>query len=136
MHIVNVELHQLFQALSDPYRIRIVRLMHKVKGELCLCELSEALEEPEYKLSRHIKILKGNGLLTSVRDGKWIYHSLVQDQRFLKTLFKALTEFPDGEEQLNEDLLRFGKRLKLRERGRCQVPSRVSTTSGSKEKKE
>lgn len=135
MHIVNVDLHQLFQALSDPYRIRIVRLMQKVKGELCLCELSEALDEPEYKLSRHIKILKGNGLITSVRDGKWIYHSLVQDQKFLKTIFKAMTEFPDGEQQLNEDLLRFGNRLNLRERGRCQVPSRVSSPPASREQK-
>lgn len=132
MHVVNIEIHELFQALSDPFRIRIVRLLHKVRGELCLCELSEALNEPEYKLSRHIKILRSAGLLTSVRDGKWIYHSLVQDQLFLKTLFKALTEFPDGAQQLNEDLLRFGKRLKLRDRGRCRVPSRVPTTQISK----
>jgi len=128
MHRVNVELHELFQALSDPYRIRIISLMQEVKGELCLCELSEALGEPEYKLSRHVKILKSNGFLTSVRDGKWIYHSLVKDQKFLKSIYKVLSEFPDAEKQLSQDLMQFQKRLKLRERGRCQVPSRVADT--------
>lgn len=126
MHRVNVELHELFQALSDSYRIRILRLMQVVKEEICLCELSEALNEPEYKLSRHVKILKSHGLLTSVRDGKWIYHSIVKDQKFLKSIHKALTEFPDGDKQIKEDMARFRKRLKLRERGRCQIPSKVA----------
>lgn len=132
MHRVNVDLHELFQALSDPYRIRIVRMMQMVKGELCLCELSEALDEPEYKLSRHVKILKSHGLITSIRDGKWIYHSLVKDQKFLKTIFKALAEFPGGSQQTNMDLARFEKRLKLRDKGRCKVPSRVSASSESR----
>lgn len=127
MHRVNIDLHELFQALSDPNRIRIIRLMLDIKGELCLCELSEALDEPEYKLSRHVKILKSHGLLTSVRDGKWIYHSLVKDQKFLKTLFKAVIEFPDGEVQLHEDLVRFRRRIKFREKGRCRIPSRITS---------
>lgn len=125
MHIVSINLHEVFQALSDPYRVRVIRLMRKVRGELCLCELSEALDEPEYKLSRHIKILKSHGLLTSVRDGKWIYHSLVADQKFLKSIFKALDEFPDKGHQTLLDLKRFKNRLKLRDKGRCKVSSRV-----------
>lgn len=132
MHRVNVDLHELFQAFSDPYRIRIIRMMQMVKGELCLCELSEALDEPEYKLSRHVKILKSLGLITSVRDGKWIYHSLVNDQKFLRTILKALAEFPGGSRQTNMDLARFERRLKLRDKGRCKVPSRVSAPSESR----
>jgi ArsR family transcriptional regulator len=108
--------------------------MQKVKGELCLCELSEALDEPEYKLSRHIKILKSHGLLSSVRDGKWIYHSLVTDQKFLKTIFKALEEFPDKGHQTLLDLKRFEKRLKLRDKGRCRVPSQATVDSETKVK--
>ena len=125
MHRVNVALHQLFQALSDPYRIRIIRLMLESKSELCLCELSEALEEPEYKLSRHIKILKSSGLISSVRDGKWIYHSLVRDESYLKLLYKAVSVFPDSESQLALDHMRFKKRMAIRESGRCRQPSRV-----------
>jgi ArsR family transcriptional regulator, arsenate/arsenite/antimonite-responsive transcriptional repressor len=127
MHSVNIRLHEIFQALSDPYRIRIVRLMLAVKGEMCLCEISESLDEPEYKLSRHIKILKTSGLLNSVRDGKWIYHSLVKDQKFLLSTYKALTQFDGTDGDLKSDLARFNRRLKLREKGRCLVPSRVGT---------
>jgi ArsR family transcriptional regulator, arsenate/arsenite/antimonite-responsive transcriptional repressor len=134
MHSVNIRLHEIFQALSDPYRIRIVRLMLAVKGEICLCEISESLDEPEYKLSRHIKILKTSGLLNSVRGGKWIYHSLVKDQKFLLTMFKALTQFDDTDRDLKLDLARFNKRLKLRENGRCQVPSRVGVNFDSRVK--
>lgn len=124
MHRVNVALHELFQALSDPYRIRIVRLMLDSESELCLCELSEALDEPEYKLSRHIKILKSSGLISSVRDGKWIYHSLVKDEKYLKFIYKAIGVFPDSANQLARDLLRFNKRILTRESGRCRQPSR------------
>lgn len=122
MHIVNVDIYEIFQSLSDPYRIRIVRLMISV-GELCLCELSEALEEPEYKLSRHIKVLKNSGIITSSREGKWIYHSLVMDQMFLRSLYKSIIEFPDSEKIASIDLEKFNNRLKQRDNGRCKQPS-------------
>lgn len=126
MHRVNADLHELFQALSDPYRVRIVRLMLESKSELCICELSEAFKEPEYKLSRHVKILKSSVLINSVRDGKWIYHSLVNDKKYLKFLHKAVAVFPDSENQLARDYSRFKKRVSLREAGRCRQLSRVT----------
>lgn len=130
MHRVGIELFEVFQALSDPTRLRILRLIQAANDELCLCELSEALSEPEYKLSRHIKILKSHGLITSFRDGKWVYHSLVSDQKFLKTILKALAEFPGSEAEVKSDLARFKKRLKLRQNGRCHAPSKLSELEG------
>lgn len=126
MHRVDVSLHELFQALSDPYRIRIIRLMIESKSELCLCELSEALQAPEYKLSRHIKVLKSSGLIASEREGKWIYHSLVKNENYLKFLYKTVTLFPDSESQLARDLSRFEMRLKMRESGRCRQLSLIA----------
>ena len=123
MHIVNVQADELFQALADPYRIRMVRLMLSVKSEICLCELSDCLLEPEYKLSRHLKILKQAGLINSVRDGKWIYHSLVQDQKYLTAILQTVALLPDNGE-FKIDLDRFKKRLKLREKGRCTMGTR------------
>lgn len=125
MHRINIELHELFSALSDPYRVRIVRLMLEAKDELCLCELSEALDEPEYKLSRHVKNLKNVGLLKSVRDGKWIYHSLVKNHDYLKAILKAVSMFPDSDNLTQTDFARFRKRAIKRSNGRCVVPSRV-----------
>ena len=135
MHIVNISLHEVFQAFSDPYRIRIVRLMLLIKGEICLCEISEALNEPEYKLSRHLKILKSTGLIGSVRDGKWIYHSLVRNQKYLKFIYKAIELFPGSEQQLKNDFLRFQKKSTSREKGRCRLPSRVAESSTEKKAK-
>lgn len=127
MHRVDVALHEIFQSLADPYRIRIMRLMLETRTEVCLCELSEALEEPEYKLSRHLKILKSGGLITSVREGKWIYHSLVKNQKYLRAIHKSLQEFSD-EGILEKDLSRFNKRLKLREAGKCRLAPREKST--------
>ncbi len=110
---------QIFFALSEACRLRIVRLMLSANDELCLCELSESLDEPEYKLSRHVKILKSSGLLNSVRDGKWIYHSLVQTEECLRALYHSLALFPDLDRQYERDFKRFEKRRLLRTNGRC-----------------
>ncbi|MER2510996.1 MAG: metalloregulator ArsR/SmtB family transcription factor [Nitrosomonas ureae] len=124
MHRIDSSLHELFQALSDPYRIRMVSLMLRAKSEMCLCELSDSLEEPEYKLSRHLKVLKSSGVLTSTRDGKWIYHSLVKN-RHLLAIHAAIRGYPDTGKQFEKDLRRFKKRILLREGGRCRKPSRI-----------
>ncbi|MEK6556481.1 MAG: transcriptional regulator, partial [Bdellovibrionota bacterium] len=87
--------------------------------------LSDALDEPEYKLSRHVKILKSVGLLKSVRDGKWIYHSLVKNHNYLKAILKAIAMFPDPDNLTQTDFARFRKRVVKRSNGRCTVPARV-----------
>lgn len=103
----------------------MVSLMLRAKSEMCLCELSDSLEEPEYKLSRHLKVLKSSGILTSTRDGKWIYHSLVKN-RYLKAIYAAVRAYPDTSKQFEKDLRRFEKRILLRESGRCRQPSRMT----------
>lgn len=46
------------------------------EGELCVCELTCALNQSQPKISRHLAQLRGCGLLTSRRQGQWIYYSL------------------------------------------------------------
>lgn len=124
MKEVNSSLHELFQALSDPYRIRVVALMLRTESEMCLCELSGSLGEPEYKLSRHLKVLKASGILNSKRDGKWIYHSLVKDKH-LKFIHDAIRSYPETDKQIEADFRRFQRRLKLREGGRCRQSPKI-----------
>ncbi len=121
MHYAQISIENVFQALSDLTRIRIMRLLIQNKGEICSCELVDSLQEPEYKISRHIKILKSSGLITAERDGKWIYHALIRDEKFLKTLHRSILEFPDSTGSFEKDQVRFQKRMKLRKAGRCQV---------------
>lgn len=46
------------------------------KRELCVCELTSVLKETQPKISRHLALLRENGLLTDRRDGKWIHYRL------------------------------------------------------------
>lgn len=110
MHRTDPKILEVFQALSDTHRFRIVTLMLLSETEVCLCDLSDTMDEPEYKLSRHLKVLKNAGLITSFRFGKWIYHSLVKDKS-LKGAYdsiKSSSEFRDSVSML------YLKKLKKR----------------------
>lgn len=65
---------QIHQALSDATRIRIVRLL--LERELCVCEIEDALEEPQYKISRHLAVLKNAGLVRDWREGQWMHYDI------------------------------------------------------------
>lgn len=68
---------RFFQALSDPTRLSILeRLRH---GERCVCELTDALDAAQSRLSFHLKVLKDAGLITDRREGRWMYYSLNSD---------------------------------------------------------
>lgn len=121
MHVVAVHPSELFQSLADPTRLRIVHLLAITEDESCLCEMVDSLQEPQYKLSRHLKILKQSGLLTAQREGRWIYHRLVKGQPHLSRLYAMIRVLPDDEGAFAADLARFRKRMRLREAGRCRV---------------
>lgn len=67
MHLVTVKPEEVFQALADPTRIRVVRLLLGSGEEICLRELVDSLQKPQYKLSRHLKPLRQAGLLKPSR---------------------------------------------------------------------
>lgn len=128
MHVLNVQPETLFQALSDPTRIRIIRLLADSKDEACLCEMAESLDEPEYKLSRHVKVLKQTGLISAEKDGRWIYHRLISDSPDLKPLYKFVQNLTDSNKQFQTDLKRFIKRRKNRLDGRCRTETQNRVT--------
>lgn len=121
MHTINIKSQEIFQALADPTRIRIVRLLAETSEEACLCELVDSLLEPQYKLSRHVKILRQAGLLSAERDGRWIYHRLVRGMRYLELAYDMLRALPDADGLFARDLENFRQRMCLREGGRCRV---------------
>lgn len=121
MHTIEVRPHELFQALADPTRIRIVRLLAETGEEPCLCELVDSLLEPQYKLSRHVKVLRQAGLLSAEKDGRWVYHRLVSGPPYLDTLYATVRALPDSAQVYQADRARFKERMCLREGGRCRV---------------
>ena len=120
MHLVNVPPHHLFQGLADPIRIRVLRLLAVAREEACLCELVDSLQEPQYTLSRHLKVLRQTGLLSTEKDGRWIYHRLVMTP-YLKLIYETIRTLPDVHGTFARDLARFKKRMRLRKDGRCRT---------------
>ncbi|WP_148254304.1 metalloregulator ArsR/SmtB family transcription factor [Aidingimonas lacisalsi] len=67
---------RLFKCLSDDTRQAIMLLVH-TEGELCVCELTHALELSQPKVSRHLAQLRRCGLLQDRREGQWVYYRLM-----------------------------------------------------------
>ena len=78
-----------FHALSDPLRISVIELLRN--KELCVCDLCDALEVSQSKLSFHLKTLREAGLVRSRQEGRWIYYSLNIPQ--FAALEQYLSEF-------------------------------------------
>jgi ArsR family transcriptional regulator, arsenate/arsenite/antimonite-responsive transcriptional repressor len=67
----------LFHALSDRTRLSIVQRLRG--GERCVCELTDALDAAQSRLSFHLKVLKDAGLVTDRREGRWMYYTVNPD---------------------------------------------------------
>lgn len=70
---------QLFKALSDGTRLRILLLLLN-NGELCVCDLMESLQIPQSTASRHLALLRSAGLVDGERRGTWMYYRLIEDE--------------------------------------------------------
>ena len=66
------------KTLSDATRARIALLVAREK-ELCVCELTCALDEIQPKISRHLALLRESGVLADRRQGQWVYYRLHPD---------------------------------------------------------
>src|SRR5919107_3888880 len=67
----------LFHALSDETRLAVLEMLRD--GERCVCDLQEALEAAQSRLSFHLRVLKDAGLVADRREGRWSYYTLVPD---------------------------------------------------------
>jgi ArsR family transcriptional regulator len=69
-----MRLVEIYQAFSDPTRLRIVHLL--TRGPLCVCHFQEVLNEPQVKISKHLAYLRARGLVDTERDGNFIIYRL------------------------------------------------------------
>ena len=65
----------VFKCLADETRVRMVLLIER-EQELCVCELTCAMDESQPKISRHLALLRNCGLLADRRQGQWVYYRL------------------------------------------------------------
>jgi ArsR family transcriptional regulator, arsenate/arsenite/antimonite-responsive transcriptional repressor len=90
---------RLFHALSDETRLSILERLRR--GERCVCELTDALDAAQSRLSFHLRVLKEAGLVTDRREGRWMYYTLNSEKLadvadLAQTLARPLPARADG----------------------------------------
>ena len=81
---------QVFKALSDETRLRILKLLEH--GELCVCDIVASLDIIQPKISFHLGVLKEAGLVQDRRVGKWIHYRLDDSDMFRRFLLLSVNE--------------------------------------------
>jgi len=97
----------LFKCLADETRVRCMVLLYK-EGKLCVCELTQALDLLQPKMSRHLAKLRGSSLLLDSREGQWVYYQLNPSLPawVLETLDVLVKQF-DSNAEHQQDLARL-----------------------------
>lgn len=65
---------KIFKALSDPNRLRIIKMLQI--RPLCVCEITEILQLATSTVSKHLSILRDSDLILDEKDGKWVNYYL------------------------------------------------------------
>jgi len=114
------ELVSAAKALADPSRIRI--LMALREQELCVCEISDALDLTQSTLSTHLQVARRAGVVRARRAGKWSYYSIAPKARgFFEAAAVCFSESLAGDRVLRKDAAKLKRRLALRDNGACCV---------------
>ena len=86
---------EVFKALGDPTRLRIIRMLAwEMEDSLCVADLAGKLGITQPAASQHIKVLKNIGVLEPNRKGFRVYYNintdvLVDYKEFIDELFKG-----------------------------------------------
>ena len=78
----------ILKSMADPTRLKILYILKN--GELCVCEILDALDKSQSTVSHHLNILKKERIITSRKEGKWIYYKLIDN-----TILDRITEFEE-----------------------------------------
>lgn len=109
-----------FKALSDETRLRVLHVLIVADMPVCVCEITDALDLPQYQVSKALSHLKTAGFVEATRKGTWVYHAINTNTETTRNLVKIV------ESQLTSDadcpdVHRIRERLKLRNGDTCVV---------------
>jgi len=68
----------LLKALANETRLKMLRLLSK--REMCVCELTVALDLTQPTASHHLNILENMGLIKDRKEGKWVFYSVARPE--------------------------------------------------------
>lgn len=92
-------LAQVFGALADPTRAKIVHLL--LHQELCTCDIAAALGVSDSAVSQHLRVLRSLRLARSRRAGKFVFYTL-DDAHVAMLMQVSLTHHGHGEEAFQQ----------------------------------
>lgn len=111
---------RIYKALADETRLRILVLLLE-QGELCICDLMNALDMPQSTVSRHVAYMKNTGWLNDRRGGVWMYYSIKPGLDSFMTALAALTrEHLTSVAVVGGDRQRLAAYLKIKNETSCQ----------------
>jgi ArsR family transcriptional regulator len=93
---------KIMKALSDPNRIKIVKMLqHKT---MCVCEMQEALQVSQPTVSKNLKILEDAGLVDFKKDGLWVDYHLTDGAKspYVASLLGNLRHWLENEVEVIE----------------------------------
>lgn len=112
------ELIKVFKALSDPNRIKILKLL-EIKP-MCVCELQEALGVSQPAVSKHLKVLEDANLVDFKKDGMWVNYFLKEDSPniYAKHILNELKDWVNQEPEILhlKNIAPFIKREEIKRR--------------------
>jgi ArsR family transcriptional regulator, arsenate/arsenite/antimonite-responsive transcriptional repressor len=103
-----MDLIEVFKALGDETRVRILGIL--LKTELCVCEIEIILGLTQSNASRHLNKLKSTGIITSEKKSQWVYYRI--NEKFIEEsvdLYKYLRDKVNSVMKVEKDVERLKK---------------------------
>src|SRR2546423_13961644 len=69
-----IRMAEVAKALGDPIRMRLVDVLRKHAGKVCVCELVPLFDLSQPTVSHHLKVLRKAEIVESEREGLWAYY--------------------------------------------------------------
>lgn len=96
------EMENLFLALSDKTRLRLLNLMRE--EEICVCFFTEVLGESQPKVSRHLAYLRNAGIVSARREGKWMHYGIeIPENRYAAKILQDTLDWLSSMSEMRED---------------------------------
>ena len=98
---------EFFKALADETRLRCLVLLSG-EGDLCVCELCYATGLSQPKISRHLALLRAQGIVTDHRQGQWVFYQIRPDlPQWIQDVLRITSEGMNEEKLFTIDRTRL-----------------------------
>jgi len=96
------EFVRVMKALSDPNRVKLLKMLQERK--MCVCELQVGLHLAQPTVSKHLKILEKAGLVTRKKEGLWVDYAIADGRRspYAASLLGQLRHWLSEEDEIRK----------------------------------